>query len=141
MPSEHRQITFSTNEIIKAVTSLIEHRGTLPYGTVSAVRITEDDKGRITGLVSLSTRRTKETRELKLNAEILGAALIRLCRAEGIPLPRPAKKRLVRAGDGLALYLDLKSVEPALPSNDPAVDGDAAAPDWWAGLAHAQRQR
>ncbi len=107
MPSEHRQITFSLDEITRAVTDMMAHHGVLPvHSQITGLRITEVGE-QVGAMVTVVTNETNKVRELPLTADLLGAALIRLCRDARIPLPKFAKKRLVCSGDGLAMHLNI----------------------------------
>ncbi len=116
MPSEHRQIVFSAQEIIAALVILRDETAILPRGRISALKFLEDGEA-IVGLVSIVAKAGRRASEQKVPAEVLGAALIRLCTAERIPLARKAKKRLVRSGEGLALHLDLNAQQVPLSSS------------------------
>lgn len=138
MPSEHRQITFALEEIREAVTDLMGHHGVLPGHTqIVGLRITEVGD-RVGAMVSVVAKETGKTRELPLTEDLLGAALIRLCREAHIPLPRSAKKRLVRSGDGLSMHLNISGARkrhektaagdaPPEPTKVPQTTGTAPA--------------
>ena len=67
--------------------------------------------------IAIQKKGSGRTVKEAVTAEALGAALIRLCHAENIPLARKAQKRLVRSGDGLALHLDLNAAQVPLKSS------------------------
>jgi hypothetical protein len=161
MPAEHRQITFTLEEITRAVTDLMGHHGVLPaQGRISGLRIT-DAGDQVAAMVTVVMQDTNKVRELPLIAELLAAALIRLCREARIPLPRSAKKRLVRSGEGVAMHLNIPGVESAVsqkapvdrlpaaaaapPSPSPAgvpgaaSAGDPSMPDWWSTMSRRGR--
>lgn len=115
MPSEHRQIVFSVPEIIAALVLLSGEKGIFPRGRIDKLKVVEID-GVIAAHLSILSKSGTRTTEQTASAEVLGAALIRLCDAEGIPLARKAQKRLERAGDGLALHLSLNATQSQLCS-------------------------
>lgn len=116
MPTEQRQIQFSTQEIIAALVILSGERGLLPRGRIETLKVVEVDAAIAAQLTIVSKGGTRRVEHV-VSAEVLGAALIRLCDAEGIPLARKAKKRLERAGEGLALRLELGESQTGLSSS------------------------
>jgi hypothetical protein len=103
---EHREIIFSHEEVVGAVTALMSANGMLPTGGIAALRIV-DSEGSVAAVVSLASTKAGRPQELQLSAEHLGAALIAACRSSRVPLPRAAKKRLARAEDGVVLNIDV----------------------------------
>lgn len=151
MPLEHRQITFTVEEITRAVAELMSHHGVLPANSkVVAVRVTEDD-GKVSGLLSLLMPGSDKLRDLPLTSDLLGAALIRLCRQARIPLPRTSRKRLVRVGESLAMHLNFDAAEAMISPRAPVdketatpaatrpknnvFDNDPSVPDWWSNMS------
>ena len=55
-----------------------------------------------------------ESRRLPLNTDVLTAALIRMCREVLIPMPRGARKVLVRHESGLELHSSFDTAEATL---------------------------
>jgi len=106
MPSEHREIRFTIEEVIDAVTVLMVHSGTLPSGGITGLKIIETG-GSVAARVSFGAKRDGGSNEMVLPAEHLAAALIAACRTARIPLPKAAEKRLTRQGASLAMHLDL----------------------------------
>jgi hypothetical protein len=102
-------------EIIAALVILSGGTDILPRGRIDSLKVIEEG-GVITGRVSIVSKAGRRSTAQTVSAEILGAALIRLCNAEGIPLARKAQKRLMCAGDGLAFHLDLDAAQTPLSS-------------------------
>ena len=108
MPLEHREINFCNREVIAAILELNKEVRILKLGNIVGLTVV-DSAGVASAVVSHKTSAVGKVEELTVSAEILAAALIRQCRVERIPLPRSVRKRLVRAGDGLALHVDIRS--------------------------------
>ncbi|MSO69766.1 MAG: hypothetical protein EXQ98_05750 [Alphaproteobacteria bacterium] len=114
MPAEHREIVLSVPEIIVALVILSGESGILPIGRIQSLKITEKNGG-IVAVLTITSKAGRKKVEHEVKAEQLGAALIRLCESEKVPLARKAAKRLARHGEGLALHLDL--TEKRVPLN------------------------
>lgn len=161
MPFEHRQITFSLEEISRAVAALLTDKGMLPDhdSRIAGLRIvgTDDQLG---GLVTVVMTDTSKVLELPLTAELLAAALIRYAREVRIPLPRVARKHLVRSADGLTMHLHISSdgglgapkapsgrqpaspAAPVRPASGPmgiAPGADPTMPGWWSTMSRRSR--
>ena len=106
MPSEHREIRFTIEEVIDAVTVLMVHSGTLPTGGISSLKIIEAG-GSVAAQVSFGEKKAGKSNEMTLPAEHLAAALIAACRTARIPLPKAAEKRLTRYDNSIAMHLYL----------------------------------
>lgn len=115
MPSELRRLTFSESEVADAVASYAARTGmAVPGGELRVIHPGPEPERNF--------RLGFGGREILLEAEFLGAALIMLCIEQNIPIPRRAGRSLkVREGE-LSLYLHLQE-----RSNEPA----AALPDYY----------
>ena len=105
MASEFRQLVFENEELHEA---LVEHFGRpderVPREGIRAAAIAADEMS--VELIGKSD--TAQQRPSHVPAEDVAAALIGLCRKQGIPLPRGSKKYLVCSGDNLALRIVMK---------------------------------
>jgi hypothetical protein len=110
---EHREVYFSTEAVISAVTALMVSNGTPPRGFIARLRYVEGE-GSVSAIATIMSTKYGRPQELSLSGEHLCAALIAACRAARVPLPRAAEKRLVISGNGLALHVDLYSSERSL---------------------------
>ena len=115
MPSELRRLTFSASEATDAVAAYATRTGrAVPEGELTAVRPGPEPEKNF--LLNLSGR------DVQLEAEFLGAALIMHCIEQNIPIPRSAERSLkVRDGE-LSLYLRIEERD-----SEPA----AALPDYY----------
>lgn len=137
MPKEHREIWFSLDEVTAAVASLVAVQGISPRDKFRGLRIIEEN-GDIVGIITIATKREGESREQALPGTLLCAALLRLGLLAKIPMPKKATKTLARAGDSLALHLDLEtSIDleileaESLSRPKEAKPIEAPAVDWW----------
>lgn len=121
MPSEHRQIIFSVHETIRALSRLASTRPLHPGANIVNLKVITAGNT-VSGIGTMRPIDDEASFEVPVPAETIAAALIKLCVNQGIPLPRNADKRLAKAGDGIALHLDLNA--GSVPINDMS---DAAA--------------
>ena len=126
MPLEHREIKFCNREVISAILELNKEARILKLGNIVGLKVVDSD-GVASAVVSHKMSAVGRVEELTVSAEILAAALIRQCRVERIPLPRSVRKQLVRAGDGLALHVEIKSPSYETAEPPPAHQVAAAA--------------
>ena len=105
MASEFRQLVFENDELLEALVEYFgTHDGRLPRDGVRAASIAADEMN--IDLIGKSD--SQQQRPFRLPAGDVAAALIGLCRKQGIPLPRGAKKFLVGSGDNLALRIVMR---------------------------------
>jgi hypothetical protein len=106
MPSEVRYIMFDDNEVAKAVFAHWKARGrSLPRGTVSgmgAVRHGADDWA---FRIELRPDQGLAPEQLECAGDELRDALVNAARAQSIPLPARAHKRIERIDEQLCLAM------------------------------------
>jgi hypothetical protein len=103
MPKEDRLITFSNDEIHKAIFSLCMQKGMArpPEGVVTKTFHPDGDKDRIT--VEITDPRNNKVESVDYNYDFFAAALMLFCRGLGIPLPKSAKKSVHIKDDEVSL--------------------------------------
>ncbi len=102
MPSEFRQVRFSSNELIE---SLYEHNRVaqtkLPQGIV--IPDTPVAAANVAVCLELGDQASGETQVASLARELVAAALLRSCIKQRISMPRDAAKTIQIYGDGASL--------------------------------------
>ncbi len=106
--TEHRQITFTVDQTIRALIAFDSKNGLFPKARPVSVRVVENE-GTASAVVTLTPGDGGDSFDVRIPPHLLAAAVIELCIHEGIPLPRSAKKRLVKSGDGVSLQMDLSA--------------------------------
>ena len=121
MPTELRRLTFSEREVMNAAASYAARTGrSVPQGKLRAVRSGPEPEKNF--LLDLDRTGASEDREVVLEADFLGAALIMHCIEHNIPIPRRAERSLKVRDGVLSLYLHIEE-----QSKEPA----AALPDYY----------
>ncbi len=117
MPSEVRRLIFSQREIIEALEA---HGGHGEGGTLSGtLSIGVDEQGQPQVVARASSSEVDSARETKLDATVVGAALVKYCLDRGIPIPKNASRSLGLHNDKLALFIrvqeEVEEFEIGLP--------------------------
>ena len=93
MPTEIRRLVFSNDELVEALRRYSETSDEkLPVGRVRACTVVDDRKTAVT--LEIENRYTQEVYQVNLRHEFVGAALLRFCFDNGIPVPRDSEKSL-----------------------------------------------
>ncbi len=109
---ESRSIIFSDEELILALSGLVEDRA--GGATASGVIAELDDQGEIEVRVQ-----TDSGGELHFEGKDIGVAVLNHCIERGIPLPRGSYKELAIRGDHVALIVRLETgVEFGIESDE-----------------------
>ena len=116
MPSEVRRLTFSEREIIDALEA---HTG-YGVGTLTGLlTIGVDEQGLPQVIARPKTVEDSSAGETKLDAALVGAALVKYCLDRGIPIPRNASRSLGIHNEKLALFIrvqeEIQEFEIGLP--------------------------
>lgn len=123
MPSELRRLIFSNEEVLAAVADYsASGRSPLPSGSVVSCRVYGEPKVRVR--VEVEDPRRDYPVVVEIEPEVIGAALLRYCIAQGIPVPKQAEKSLQVHGDNIALKLTIKARSAALPGEPGTPNGD-----------------
>lgn len=113
MPTEHRCIEFSRQEVLTAIAEYNKMASTkIPPGTLKHVTF-RDDGGVVADMELYDVDGKAFTHVLK--EKHLAAALLSFCLREKIPMARRAEKSLLIMGDSLALNLVIRARPPAPP--------------------------
>ncbi|TVR99810.1 MAG: hypothetical protein EA406_02385 [Rhodospirillales bacterium] len=105
MPKELRKVTFSADELQAALVNHCLHAGkSMPRGRLERIELNKASK---TMAVMHFDAGNANDSELLLTPEDVGAALIRFCKQQRIPLPRNARKGVQVEDDGVALMCNL----------------------------------
>ena len=107
MPREDRRITFSYDEVYKALYTLCSQKGLPipPVGNILRVREDQKDISKIYVEIDEQAERAKE--QLEYSRDFVAAALMVFCRGVGIPLPKGGRKS-VMFSEGQAVVLRIQ---------------------------------
>jgi len=106
MPTEHRKITFNSQEIIEALVDYDRHADQkLTCGVIGSVNVNEDPEVSIA--VDLKVHGQKRNLNLDVGTKYAGAALIMFCAKNKIPIPRDAMRYLEKTGENIALCFNI----------------------------------
>lgn len=101
MPREDRRIIFEYEEVYKALYALC-HQKQLPKPPPGAIQsVVEDEKDNNQIRITLINPQSSNNQQIiaEYNRDFLAAALMVMCRGQGIPLPKSARKSVV-IGEG-----------------------------------------
>ena len=108
MPSEHRQIVFSKNELNAAIAGYREcHDDGISEGRVIASSV--DAQKRVAVLLAFLKDDEDKPSVVEISASTVAAALISYCMEKGIPIPRQSHKTIQQLGDNIALVVRVGS--------------------------------
>ncbi len=108
MVTEFRRLVFSTEELLNALEIFRADKGAgLPAGRIRQVTIVEDPA--IGAKVRLTEHVSDDEQEVVVDGGMLAAVMINFCMGKKIPIPKAAKKTVVKAGEGLALSFSIKA--------------------------------
>jgi len=111
MPKEDRRITFSNDEIYKAVYALAAQKQLPkpPPGALKSVEQDEDDQSKVIIHLENPQSRLEEDRKTthEYSRDFLAAALMLFCRGQGIPLPKSARKSVMIRDEGVMLRVQI----------------------------------
>lgn len=108
MVTEFRRLVFTTEELLNALEIFRAEKGAgLPPGRIRQVTIVEEPE--ICAHVRLTEHGSDDAQEVVVDAGMLAAVTINFCMGKKIPIPRAAKKTVVKAGEGLALSFSIKA--------------------------------
>jgi len=105
MISETRRLVFTADAIVDAMLLWLQstRRSDLLAGYVKSGQVrTKPDLHLV---MIIQSKDLSETKEVRFNADQIGAALISYCVRQKIPLPKQAVKSLERHGDNLSLII------------------------------------
>ena len=104
MPTEFRKLLFSEDEVrTAAVRHCLRLSIHMPKGNVETVEIGRHDHDAVSLLFRTDDPGARD--RVELSRDQIGAALIRYCREQEIPLPRESRKLLRREERGYALFI------------------------------------
>ncbi len=104
MPREDRRIIFDLNETYKGLYTLSQKQDDAPKlmaGAIKSISISPDDANNID--VIIVNPQIGEKSKITYSRDFVAAALMVLCRAESIPLPRKAAKTVMIDSDRVIL--------------------------------------
>lgn len=112
MPKELRKLGFNKDELRAAAYDYCLRTSiNLPQAAIQDLEIGEDPDAAVT--LKFDTMDPQDIKEVKLSRDQMGAALIRYCGEQKIPIPRNGQKVLKIEGDVIALMINIHWV----PSN------------------------
>jgi hypothetical protein len=111
MPIEFRQITFTNHELRAALDDFFLRRNSpLPPGAILGVRWDGSEHEHI--IVEICNLEAQQSEHVTVANQDVGAALLRYCFLNKIPLPRSSQKSLGISGKNLLLELRSGSPNP-----------------------------
>ena len=113
MPTEVRRITFRPSELAEALGAQSKSpEFDIDQAALAFVRGSQGEQ-----LLEIADAKSSEgsVRTLRLDAEEIGAALVRYCLDSGIPIPKDAGRSLSLTGGRLSLFIHME--ETAEESN------------------------
>ncbi len=106
MPTEIRKIIFDKHDVQNAVVGHCLHANiTLPQAAIEGIVIGMEHDSAVT--LNFTRDDPAIPNDVTLSREEVGAALIRYCRDNKIPLPRRAPKILQPGEDSLSLFVKM----------------------------------
>ena len=106
MPTEHRNITFNSREIMEALVEYDRHADQkFTCGVIGSVNVNEGPDVSID--VDLKVHGQKGNLSLDVGAKYAGAALVMFCAKNKIPIPRNAVRYLKKTGENIALCFSI----------------------------------
>ncbi|HEY0902069.1 MAG TPA: hypothetical protein VGD95_08095 [Micavibrio sp.] len=111
MPREDRRITFSYDEVYKAIFALCVQREVRkpPAGMIKAVDMIPGDSTRVNLRIENPLNDDPPT-IMEFGLDYLAAALMLYCRTCRIPLPKTAEKSVELASDGVILRVQINQL-------------------------------
>lgn len=111
MPREDRRITFSYDEVYKAIFSLCVQRELKkpPAGIIMAVEPSMADASRVSVRIE-NPLTSAPVMFMEYSMDYLAAALMLYCRTCRIPLPKTAEKSVELGQDGVILRVQINQV-------------------------------
>jgi hypothetical protein len=108
MASETRRITFTTEELVLALTrQRRDDKKPLPESRIRGATVTMENGSGVKVAVMLKSPTSDKLEPLEIRPAEVGAALIKFCSLQKIPLPRKAKKSIAVDNGQVALVLKL----------------------------------
>ena len=104
MPREDRRINFDLSETYKAIYTLSQKQEDAPKlmaGAIETIVVSPDDANNIE--IVIVNPQMNEKAKIVYSRDFVAAALMVLCRAENIPLPRKAAKTVMIDSDRVIL--------------------------------------
>ena len=106
MPTEHRDITFNSHEIIEALVDYDRHADQkFTCGVIGSVNVNGDPDVSIA--VDLKVHGQKRNLNLDVGTNYAGAALVMFCVKNKIPIPRDAIRYLKKTGENVVLCFSM----------------------------------
>lgn len=113
MISETRQITFSPDELIEAVSAHFQAmKQKLPPGQIVSVAFEEGPE--VLVALTIDPGQSGKAQKVIVRSAVIGAAMISHCKRRKIPVPRHGVKSLIIAGDSIGLVISTNSKPTAL---------------------------
>jgi len=105
MPREDRRIIFDFSETYNAIYSLNmkSENHKFPPGKITEINYHPDDEKRV--IIKLDNPQDDKTTEEELTQDFVAAALLLLCKGEGIPVPKGSKKAIEFTEDSTVLRI------------------------------------
>ncbi len=106
MVAEFRKMSFSFFELGNAIKTFhVSKSLPLPVGDILAINLVE--KPTIRAKLKFALANTGKTEEIELDNNRLAASMLYYCMQHNIPVPKNAKKEIVKTENGLALQVSM----------------------------------
>jgi hypothetical protein len=108
MVSETRRITFTNEELVVALTrQRRDEKQPLPESRIRGATVSMENGAGIKVAIMLKSKTSEELERLEIRPAEVGAALIKFCSLQKIPLPRKAAKSIAVDNGQVSLVLTL----------------------------------
>ncbi|MEH6402999.1 MAG: hypothetical protein V7750_06460 [Sneathiella sp.] len=106
MIKEHRELVFSNEDLIEAI-QVFPNKNSLkiPDGTITGITVMDD--AYVFAVVQVTRADDSKTEDVALDATILAALMLYYCKANKIPIPRNAEKKITKVDTGISLSIRL----------------------------------
>lgn len=107
MPREDRRISFDHEEVYKAIYGFCVQKGVPKPPAGALMRVAVDIENPLELDFVIETNREQKLESVKYTKDFTVAALMIMCRAIGIPLPKAANKSLEIINDKIVLRIQM----------------------------------
>jgi hypothetical protein len=115
MPTELRQLIFSRDELAAAIANYNGNASQdVPAGRIMFCKVMQNSGIFVT--VKIVPDGETEVQTVHLDKNTVGAALMKYCLDNKIPMPKKASKSLQALGENIAMSLCIDSISEELPS-------------------------
>ncbi len=114
MPKELRKLVFDNDELKAAAYDYcLRNNVNIPHAPIDEVAVSDNDASIL--VLRFSTLDVNDPKDVPLSRDQVGAALIKFCSTNKIPLPRAAKKILKVEGQEVSMMVHVQWATKARP--------------------------